>query len=120
MTPILIGEPETHGYGDLQRRFGELLHGEEDWPARTIPKGLAKAGAWLRERLPTDSFIKPWMVDLADDHYELDVSRARDLLGWQPRHRIVDVLPKMVEHLRSDPDGWRRRHGLGSDSSEDD
>jgi hypothetical protein len=27
------------------------------------------------------------MTDLADDHLELDTAHARELIGWQPRHR---------------------------------
>ena len=26
--------------------------------------------------LDQDAFVKPWMIDLADDHYELDIGRA--------------------------------------------
>lgn len=112
--PILIGEPETPGYGDLQREFARLLHGEPDWTTRQIPKAVAKSGAWLQEHAPgiEDPFIKPWMVNLADDHYALDITRARELLGWSPQHRLLDTLPKMIAALQADPEGWYRRHGL--------
>src|SRR5262245_16560705 len=33
-------------------------------------------------RLVEEPFIKPWMIDLADDHYELEISRDRALLDW--------------------------------------
>jgi hypothetical protein len=33
---------------------------------------------------------------LADDHYALDISRARNLLGWSPQHNVRDTLPRMV------------------------
>jgi hypothetical protein len=52
------------------------------------------------------------MIDLADDHYELDISRARALLGWQPQHRLLDTLPRMVEALTADPHGWYTRHKM--------
>jgi hypothetical protein len=32
------------------------------------------------------------MVELADDHYELDISRAQALLGWAPRHALLNIL----------------------------
>ena len=49
-TPILIGEPETYGFGALQSRLGDLLHGEPDWRTIRIPAPLAKAGAVRRGR----------------------------------------------------------------------
>lgn len=79
--PLLVGEPETLSYDEIQRTVGRLLHGEE-WETQEIPKTLAKTGAWVEgEVLQEEPFIKPWMVDFADDHCELDISRARTLLG---------------------------------------
>lgn len=109
---LLIGEPETASYDELQRRLGALLHGEEVRTHR-IPKTLAKAGAWVQDHLPgRTAFIKPWMIDLADDHYELDVSRARALLGWEARRRLLGTLPQMVEALQADPPGFYRENKL--------
>jgi nucleoside-diphosphate-sugar epimerase len=110
---LLVGEPVTLSYDELQRTLGQLLHGE-DWETRQIPKELAKAGAWLEEEWPLGEkpFIKPWMIDLADDHYALDISRARTLLEWEPRHRLRDTLPLMVRALQADPEGWYREHQL--------
>lgn len=112
--PMLIGEPETPGYGDLQREIAKLVHGEPDWKTHQIPKAVAKSGAWMQEHAPgiEDPFIKPWMVELADDHYELDITRARQLLGWQPQHRLMDTLRPMIDQLHADPQAWYARHGL--------
>ncbi|HET6467908.1 MAG TPA: NAD-dependent epimerase/dehydratase family protein [Geminicoccaceae bacterium] len=109
---LLLGEPETPSYLDLQHALGRLIHGEP-WPTRAMPKALAKAGAWVQDDvLDQDPFIKPWMVDMADDHYALDIGRARELLGWAPRHRLLDTLPAMVRHLKEDPAGWYRTNKL--------
>jgi hypothetical protein len=62
--------------------------------------------------LGQDTFIKPWMIDRANDHYALDISRARTLLGWEPRHTLRQTIPKMVAALNADPFGWYREHGL--------
>jgi nucleoside-diphosphate-sugar epimerase len=103
-TTLLIGEPETLSYDELQRSLGRLIHNEE-WETREIPKALAKTGAWLEDALPFhDPFIKPWMVDLADDHFELDVTRARQLLDWQPQRSLRETLPKIVAALKADPE----------------
>jgi nucleoside-diphosphate-sugar epimerase len=110
---LLIGEPETLSYEELQRAFGRLLHGEE-WETRAIPKALAKTGAWLQDNLPfaEEPFIKPWMIDLADDHYELDITRARTLLGWEPKYSLRQTLPEMVAALKADPVAWYRENKL--------
>lgn len=106
-TLLLVGEPETLSYDELQREFGQLIHGE-NWDTRVIPKEVAKAGAWLEDELPVgeDPFIRPWMIDLADDDYTLDITRARGLLGWEPKHNLRETLPKMIAALKADPGGW--------------
>lgn len=110
---LLLGEPETLSYDELQRQLGRLIHGEE-WETRQIPKPLAKAGAWLQDNLPLveEPFIKPWMIDLADDHYELDITRGRTLLGWTPRTSLRQTLPRMVAALKADPLSWYRENKL--------
>ena len=113
-TTLLIGEPETLSYGHLQQALGRLIHGQERWQTRQIPKPLAKIGAWLQSRTPglKEPFIQPWMIDLADDHYELNVSRAADLLDWRPQRSLLSALPKMVAALQTNPLGWYRDHRL--------
>ena len=110
---MLLGEPEPLTYDELQHRFGRLLHGEE-WDTVRIPKMVAKTGAWLQGVTPLleDPFIKPWMIDFADDHYALDVSRAKAWLDWEPRHSLRDTLPKMIDALKRDPVAWYRAHQL--------
>lgn len=105
-----IGEPTTPTYKDLQDKIGKLLHGEE-WFTYEIPKAIAKAGAWVRD-LVGDPFIKPWMIDRADDHYELDISRAKEYLDWEPKHRVMDTLPTIIENLKQDPEKWYKENDL--------
>ncbi len=107
---INIGEPTTPSYEDLQVEIGCLLHGQ-NWLTVEVPEPLAKAGAYGMN-LVGDAFIKPWMIDRADDHYELDISRARDLLGWEARHRLLDRLPVMAENLKKDPARWYTENKL--------
>jgi nucleoside-diphosphate-sugar epimerase len=110
---LLIGEPETLSYEELQRELGRLIHGEE-WHIREIPKAMAKAGAWLQDRMPAgeEPFIKPWMIDLADDHYALDIGRARKTLGWRPRRSLRETLARMVAALKADPVGFYKANKL--------
>lgn len=62
--------------------------------------------------LAKEPFIKPWMIDLADDHYALDVTRARKLLEWWPKQTLRGTLPLMVAALARDPVGWYRENRL--------
>ena len=90
-TELLIGEADAVGYEVLQDTLGALMHGAQDWPTLRVPKPLAAAGAWVQGQLEPvvpDAidggevpFIRPFMVAMADDHYALDIRRARELLG---------------------------------------
>ncbi|HKP33148.1 MAG TPA: vitamin K epoxide reductase family protein [Sphingomicrobium sp.] len=110
--PLLVGEPDALGYEEVQNIIGCALHGEE-WTTIRIPQPIAKAGAWIGEEVVgEDSFIKPWMVEASNDHYILDIARARQLLGWEPKHSLRETLPKMVEALKRDPVGWYKENKL--------
>ncbi|MEC9374396.1 MAG: NAD(P)-dependent oxidoreductase [Planctomycetota bacterium] len=113
-TEILIAEPETPSYDEIQKEVARLVHGEKDWSTHEIPKAIAKSGAWVQGKIPgvEHPFIKPWMIDLADDHYEIDISRAEELLDWRPDHRLIDSIESMIECLREDPRGFYERHDL--------
>jgi nucleoside-diphosphate-sugar epimerase/uncharacterized membrane protein len=109
---ILIGEPETLSYDELQHTFSRLIR-DESWETHNVPGPIAKAGAWLQDHIPgQDPFIKPWMIDRANDHYALDITRASTLLDWVPQRTLRQTLPKMVAALKTDPFGWYREHGL--------
>lgn len=114
---LLLGEPETLSYDELQHTFGRLIHGRA-WETMVIPAPVARLGAWMQQAVPVvgkltgGGFIRPWMVGLATDHYALDISRARTLLGWETQRRLRDALPKMVAALKADPAGWYREHKL--------
>jgi nucleoside-diphosphate-sugar epimerase len=113
--PILMGEPEPLSYDELQHTFARLIHGEDletlEVPGALAP--LAKAGAWVMEKLPgADPFIKPWMIDRANDHYALDITRARTLLGWEPQRSLRGTIPKMIAALKADPLDFYRKNDL--------
>jgi len=121
-TVFVAGEPGVMSYRELQHRLGKLIHGDDDWNTITLPKPIAKAGAWLTDKtepvIPDDfdqgerPFIKPFMIDMASDHYELNIDKVQKLLGWQPKHRIQTELPVMVEKLKSNPVHWYQRNKI--------
>jgi nucleoside-diphosphate-sugar epimerase/uncharacterized membrane protein len=109
---ILIGEPETLSYDELQHTFQRLIR-DESWETHDVPAPLAKVGAWVQDHIPgQDPFIKPWMIDRANDHYALDITRAHTLIDWAPSRWLRQTLPKMVAALKADPAGWYREQGL--------
>jgi nucleoside-diphosphate-sugar epimerase len=111
---FLVAEPDVVSYGELQDVIGERLHGSE-WPTIRVPKAFARAGAWVKDKLAGEDhkpFIKPWMVDFADAHYEVDVTHPRQVLGWDPRNRLRLTLNDMIRRLKADPVGWYERNGL--------
>jgi nucleoside-diphosphate-sugar epimerase len=111
---LLIAEPDVMSYAELQDRIGELLHGKE-WPTIRIPKVVAKAGAWVKDRLAGEdepAFIKPWMIDLADTHYPVEIERARNRLAWEPKQRLRTTLEEMIQRLKQDPALWHHENGL--------
>ena len=113
--PVLLGEAEALSYDELQHTIARLIRDESketiEIPGALAP--MAKAGAWVLDHVPgQESFIKPWMIDRANDHYALDITRARTLLGWQPKRSLRETLPKMIAALKADPLGWYRENDL--------
>ncbi|NUZ08449.1 SPW repeat domain-containing protein [Piscinibacter koreensis] len=116
-TVLLIGEPETLSYDELQHTMQRLIHGES-WETVDVPGPIAKVGAWVEDVLPgKEAFIKPWMIDRANDHYALEITRAKTVLDWTPRRSLRATLPEMVSALKADPLGWYHEQGLEPPSS---
>jgi nucleoside-diphosphate-sugar epimerase len=112
VSTVLVGEADALSYDELQKGFIELIHGTS-WETYSVPHLIAKVGAWAEGLLPGPGpFIKPWMIDRANDDYILDISHALNLLGWAPKHGLRATMPKMVAALKADPAGWYREHGL--------
>ena len=114
---ILLGEPEALSYDELQHTIARLIRGESketiEIPGALAP--MAKAGAWVLDHVPgQEGFIKPWMIDRANDHYALDITRARTVLGWEPKRSLRETLPKMIEGLKEDPVEWYKENKLDS------
>lgn len=119
---MLIGEADAIGYDALQDELGYLIHGVEDWPTLRLPTPIATVGVWAQGKLEpaipdaidegVSPFIKPFMIGLANDHYALNTRRAREVIGWEPRHHLKDELPAIVAALKEDPAGWYEINGV--------
>lgn len=110
---LLIGESKTMSMDQMQRTISRLIHGKEFTTFR-VPKWFAKMGAWFLCNIPfmEKPFIRPWMIDYADCHYELDISLAKKLLGWEPKHYVKDSLAVMIRELKKDPIKFYKENGL--------
>jgi nucleoside-diphosphate-sugar epimerase len=114
---FLVAEPEKLSYGELQDIMGDLLH-DREWPTIRVPKAVAKAGAsvtnWAQQKIQGEDemFIKPWMIDRADDDYPVSIDYAHEKLGWVPARRLRETLPAMVERMRLDPERWLKINGI--------
>jgi len=115
---LLIGEAKTFSYDELQKKMAYSLY-EKEWKTWRIPKPIAKIGAWFQDHLPfmKPSFIKPWMIQIADDHYELDILKAKKYLGWEPKKRVDETILKWAEELKKDPITWYTENGLNIPNS---
>lgn len=104
---LILGEERTMSYDAMQKCISRLLF-NRNFTTLRIPKIIAKLGAWLQGCIPwgPKPFIRPWMIDISDDHYELDISKARSILGWTPHHTVEATLPIMIEDLKKDPRHW--------------
>lgn len=114
-TVLLLGEDRTLSYDAIQRLICRLL-GRKEFTTIRVPKWIAKLGAWIQCRLTSHPFIRPWMIDLADDHYELDISCAKKMLDWEPHHSLEGTLPIMIEGLKKDPKRWYQVNQLKGNS----
>lgn len=111
---FLCCEEDSITYRDLQTAFGRLIHNKDRWPMIWVPKWFAKFGAWVQNNMPfmPKPFIKPWMVDLADDNYEFSMEKAKNVLGWAPKRSLRQTLPIMIANLQEDPIAWYKRHKI--------
>ena len=110
---VLIGEDRTASYRQLQNKISECLD-HKDFEVFRVPKWVAKEGAKIQKRLPfvSDDFIQPWMIDLANDHYALNISLAKKMLGWSPKHYVLDEIPVMIALLKDKPLEWYQTNEL--------
>ncbi|MBM3201822.1 MAG: NAD(P)-dependent oxidoreductase [Chlamydiae bacterium] len=105
-----IGEDKTFSYDYMQRAISKKLFGKEMRTYR-VPKWIAKMGAWML-CLIGKSFIKPWMIDLADDHYALNISKAEKLLGFKPKHSVGKEISLMLDKMLENPEKWYKNNQL--------
>jgi nucleoside-diphosphate-sugar epimerase len=83
-----------------------------------VSKFLARSGIVLRERVGRITgnmpFERSWMADYIDLKLDMDASRTRRLLDWEPDKNlhILKRIPNMIQNLRDNPKEWEQRNTL--------
>jgi nucleoside-diphosphate-sugar epimerase len=77
---------------------------------------VARAGAWIKDKFTPgeseDPLTKPWLIDLAGQHYPVDIHRARERLGWEPKHTLRETLAEMAKRFKQGPERWYKTNNL--------
>ena len=110
---FLLGEEETLTHEEIQTIIGKNLWNKA-WITIKIPKWLAKVGAFIQLKTPfvKKPFVRPWMIDLTDEYYALDISKSKNFLSWEPKHRLSETLPIIIQNLKNDPEKWHKENEL--------
>ena len=106
---LLIGEDRPVTYLQIHRAARRAF-GRQRARVRRIPKCLARMGAFvlvlLGKLIGKPPYIRPWMIGIAEEHFEFDVRPARRVLGWQPDGYLGDRLDAMCERAAIHRDIW--------------
>jgi nucleoside-diphosphate-sugar epimerase len=81
-----------------------------------LPKAVAAPGIVVRDLfgrlMGNRPFERLWMLRYIDRRLEIDSSRTRQALGWQPtpRYRLARRLLFLVERMKGEPHIWQARN----------
>ena len=92
---FVIAESDPISPADLRDHLGPLIHGT-DWPTLRIAMSNESPPAEL------DSETADWLLRSPGSAQK----HAQDRLDWQPRHRLVETLPLMIETMKRNPDAF--------------
>jgi nucleoside-diphosphate-sugar epimerase len=110
---FLVGESDPVTYAQIHETAAHAFLGREI-PLLRVPKLFAKSGAWLTARLAAvrgnRTFIQPWMIDFAGEHFEFDLTHSRKQLGWSPTRFLGDHLDTMCERAAAYRDIWLEKN----------
>jgi len=113
---IIIASPDGSVSHEELYRAATTYENDRAKPPIFTPKFLVKPGIHimgLLGRLQSEEpFEKPWMANYVDLAMDIDASRTRERLGWQPRKRleILNRMPFLIENLKYDRIEWTRRN----------
>ena len=110
---LMVSEDAPVTYDEIHRRTS-LAFFDRVLPLVRVPRFVAWLGSLvllgLARLTGRRRFVRPWMVRYAGEHFELDTSRTRALLDWQPEHRLGRDLDRILETARRDPERFHERN----------
>ena len=95
-------------------QFGQRIR-----PVR-FPRQACLMGIWVMDALGRlvgrRPFERPWMASCIDRKLDIDASRTRAWLEWQPRERldILRRMPFLIHNRKAHYDEWLRRNHLAA------
>lgn len=104
---LLASEDKSFSYIELHQRMSKALFGFT-LPLIWVPKFAAKIGSFFL----MNSFIKPFMIDIADLHYDCDCSKAKTLLGWRAEHSLDKNLESLVMWAKNNKQDFYKENNL--------
>ena len=71
--------------------------------------GCGDLGGCLGGRRP---FLRSWMVKYIDKQLQVDASRTREILGWEPKSSfgLIERMDHLIEKLKRHPSEWHYRN----------
>ena len=106
---LLIGEDQPMTYKAIHDAACETFFGHTK-PLLPMPRFLAKFGASVLNTIGRIAgrrrFIQSWMVTFAGEHFEFDISKTTEELGWVPKHRIHERLGRILAVAHHHPSLW--------------
>ncbi|NDE14953.1 NAD-dependent epimerase/dehydratase family protein [bacterium] len=106
---FLIGQPTPITYREIHARSCTAFGGKATQLIQVSPQ-LATIGAyvgqWLARTRGRKSFIRPWMIPFAGEHFSFDLTHSRERLGWVPKHSIQRDLDGILVQATQNRDQW--------------
>ena len=84
------------------------------------PHKLPDALAFINCDLRNEQSVIDVVQQLAtrEDNGPVSVEQAHEKLGWNPKHRLRDTIPAIVEPTKRKPKVWRKLNGLPHEENE--
>ncbi|MDX2473566.1 MAG: NAD-dependent epimerase/dehydratase family protein [Candidatus Krumholzibacteria bacterium] len=113
---VVIASPDGSVTHKALYQVSTVYEKEQAQPPIGTPKPLILPGIVIMglfgKMMKEAPFEKPWMAKYVDLKMEVDASRSRQLLDWQPRERlgILSRIPFLIENRKYDPVDWTKRN----------
>lgn len=106
---FLIGQASPLTYREIHARACTAFGGKAVQLVQ-VPPEIAMIGArimqWIARINKQQSFIRPWMIPFAGEHYCFDLTRTRTRLGWVPKHSIQRDMDGILIQAVRDRNQW--------------